>query len=194
MKKNQLLLRLLSSTLLLMLLINCNKSQPSSEQTTKTDDLAPLNFTPDPPTLEHHTTAEQAAASQAGNRIISPETFRSIGCSGSLSGAWGVNGYHQYVKDTLNVTAAVSGHTIRLSLQSYDVPNRFTVYNAATGALVASSGWMGYANYSGPWGMSINTPTSGTLNFTKSTNIYLLLVETSVNGTSDAWNTTMSCL
>lgn len=194
MKKNRLLLTLLSSTLLLMLLINCNKSQPSSDQNVKTDDLAPLNFTPGPPSLEHNTAAEQAAASQAGNRIVHPENLRSIGCGGSLSGSWGVNGYHAYVKDTLDVTAAVTGHTIRLSLQSYDVPNRFTVYNAATGALVATSGWMGFANYSGPWGMSINTPTSGTLNFTKSTNIYLLLVETSVNGTSDAWNTTMSCL
>lgn len=194
MKTMKHLLTLISSALVMLVLINCNKSQPSLDQNDKAEDLAPLNFTPGPPTTEHNTAAEQAAASQAGNRTIDPALLRSAACGGFLSGAWAPNGYHQYVKDTLNVTTAISGHTIRLNLQAYDVPNRFTVYNAATGVLVATSGWMGFANYPGPWGPSINVSGTGQLNFTKTTNLYLLLVETSVNGTSDAWDVSVSCL
>jgi hypothetical protein len=193
MKKNHTVLTLFGTTLLLMLLVNCQKSQPSATNAPATE-LAPASFVPGPPSSEHNTAAEQAAANKAGNRLIDPATLRSASCSGFLSGAWGVNGFHAYVKDTINVTTATTGHTIRLNLQSYDVPNRFTVYNAATGAFVVTSNWMGFASYAGPWGMSINTPTSGQLNFTKTTNLYLLLVETSVNGTSDAWDVSVSCL
>ena len=50
---------------------------------------------------------------------------------------------------------------------SYDVlgrPNRFTIYEGSS--IVYNSGWLGVANYSGPWGNSLSTSTTGTVNVT----------------------------
>jgi len=44
-----------------------------------------------------------------------------------------------------------------------DRPNRFNVYN--NGNLIATSGWVGVANYPGPWGMSLSTPGTGSFSF-----------------------------
>ena len=44
-----------------------------------------------------------------------------------------------------------------------DRPNRFNVYN--NGSLISTSGWVGTANYPGPWGMSLSTPGSGSFSF-----------------------------
>lgn len=53
---------------------------------------------------------------------------------------------------------------------------------------------MGYASYQGPWGMSLNTPTTGTLYFTKSSyNYYYLKVETSTNNNQDSYSASIGC-
>ena len=54
----------------------------------------------------------------------------------------------------------------------YDVlgrPNRFTVYEGAS--IVYNSGWVGVANYAGPWGQSLSTPTTGNANITFTTTV-----------------------
>lgn len=118
---------------------------------------------------------------------------RTGGCGGYFSQMFGGTGYYVYPRDTINLSNTVEGSTITLSLTSYDVPNRFTVYSS-TGATVASSQWMGYANYSGPWGSSLSTNTNGTLTFTHTgSSIYFLRVETSVTNTSDSYEATVSC-
>lgn len=82
-----------------------------------------------------------------------------------------------------------------LNLSSYDVPNRFSVYDANNN-LVAYSGWMGYATYSGPWGMSLNTQQSKVISFVmncSASSTYTLKVETSTQNYSDAWDASISC-
>ncbi len=62
------------------------------------------------------------------------------------------------------------------------------------GNFVVSSGWMGYADYSGPWGGSLNTITSKTLTFIKANpGSYTLRVSTSTQDYSDAWEATINC-
>lgn len=54
----------------------------------------------------------------------------------------------------------------------YDVlgrPNRFTVYEGAS--IVYNSGWVGLANYAGPWGQSLSTSTTGNANITFTTTV-----------------------
>ncbi len=116
------------------------------------------------------------------------------GCGGFFNRSFAGPGYHMYPQDTIDVSTTVEGSTINVNVSAYDVPNRFTIYNTS-GGLVASSPWMGFANYSGPWGASINTNPNGTLFFTKtSSSIYYLKVETSVNGTTDSYNASVSCV
>lgn len=43
-------------------------------------------------------------------------------------------------------------------------PNRFTVSDSS--GTIYTSGWVGYANYAGPWGSSLNTSTTGNSSFT----------------------------
>lgn len=81
---------------------------------------------------------------------------------------------------------------ISISVGSYDVPNRFTVYDGNNN-YVAGTSWMGYANYPGPWGMSLNTPETQTINFDKTNTTYTLKVETSTSSTSDSWYASVSC-
>lgn len=44
-----------------------------------------------------------------------------------------------------------------------DRPNRFNVYDST--GLVATSGWVGYATWPGPWGSSLNVSPSGQFNY-----------------------------
>lgn len=50
-----------------------------------------------------------------------------------------------------------------ISWAEIDRPNRFAIYNSL--GQVANTGWVGFANYSGPWGASLNNPGPGSLNF-----------------------------
>ena len=113
-------------------------------------------------------------------------------CSTFLSGNYTGNGYYTYPDKTLNFCTTAAGKTISIFCQSVEVPNRFTVYDA-NGTYIASSGWIGYASTSGPWGQSINGPGSVTLSFPKNTNTYTLRVETVRQGNSDAWEASIGC-
>jgi hypothetical protein len=109
-----------------------------------------------------------------------------------LNGYFSGYGYHKYPSDFLNASCLANGATITLSVNCVEVPNRFTVYDG-NGNWVAGTGWIGYANYYGPWGASVNGPVSMTLTFTKTTSTYRLDVETSTASQNDAWEASFGC-
>jgi len=114
-------------------------------------------------------------------------------CGTVLSDSWGSDSYTTQTK-CLNLTARTTGDVISLSVQSYDRPNTFTV-RASNGNGVASSGWLGYADYAGSWGSSLSNSGMTTLTFTYDSNLtYTLEVEIGEgNGTSDGWSANLSC-
>ncbi|MDC6367645.1 MULTISPECIES: hypothetical protein [Flavobacteriaceae] len=121
-------------------------------------------------------------------------------CGGYVSGSYSViNSYHNYTPyKSIDISCAAMGSTITVSVVAYDIPNRFTIRDA-NGSFVKSSGWMGTANYPGPWGFSLSTTNTKTMTFTKTTQTYQLQVETqtppnySYNPTYDSWGATTSC-
>jgi hypothetical protein len=58
----------------------------------------------------------------------------------------------------LDLTGLANGDIINISVGSVDRPDRFTV--RVNGNPVESSGWLGFATYAGPWGASLNGPSS----------------------------------
>jgi hypothetical protein len=187
---------------LLVVLVNCTKTTKTvlnvQDEFFNVANIPVLNFEPDLTATKRAVSPERIL--QNGNlRTVftssNSASLRSAGCGGSFSGSWANNGYHQYATDTIRLDSVAQGKTIKVYVSSYEVPNRFAVYDASTGGIVASSSWMGYANYPGPWGMSLNTAQSGTLTFTRgAAALYYFVVETSVNGTSDSYYATVSCL
>ncbi|WP_157576745.1 hypothetical protein [Asinibacterium sp. OR53] len=115
-------------------------------------------------------------------------------CLTSFSGSYGGYGYYSYPNKTLNFQCVPIGNTINVSCAAIDVPNRFTIYDGNTN-LIATSGWLGTASYSGPWGMSLNAPSTTILSFTRQANstYYYLKVETSPQGITDSWNVSIGC-
>jgi hypothetical protein len=197
MKKNQLAAMLLTGAILAITVFNCSKNQQSSGKSGNVDngvlpDRPNLNFTPDPQNGNRAISPEQPLTVNGSNdRVANITSLRTAGCGGSFSGTWGTTGYHQYAKDTIKVDT--STRTLHINLNAYDVPNRFTVYDSLNN-IVAASPWMGFANYSGPWGISLNTSPTGTLNFSRgSYTRFYLLVETSVKSTTDAYTTSITC-
>jgi hypothetical protein len=203
MKQKQFYQSLLGFVLLSSLFYCCKKNSTSppvvvNNATMVLPDRPTQNFTPGLKASKSNVSNEIPLAEYTGGlrTHVNSLTERSATCGGSLNGSWGGSGYHQYTKDTLYFDSSRNGRTISIAVNANSVPNRFTVYNGVTGSIVAASPWMGFASYSGPWGPSLNTSQTGTLTFTKESNTsyYLLLVETSVNGTSDAYSTTITCL
>lgn len=77
-----------------------------------------------------------------------------------------------------------------------DRPNRFNVYDST--GLVATSGWVGYATWPGPWGASLNVAPSGNFpyNFGSTSGRYVLVEYGPAdpdNPTSDAAEWSMNC-
>jgi len=76
-------------------------------------------------------------------------------------------------------------------------PNRFSVYDST--GLIWTSGWVGQATYPGPWGSSLNTPTSGnsgTQQFGSTSGRYVRVEAGNgdpLNPTTDAANWRMLC-
>lgn len=105
---------------------------------------------------------------------------------------YGVLGdYHIYPDKVLNFCDEPGG-TVYIALNAVDVPNKFTVYDA-NGLTVASTGWIGNANYSGPWGSSLSGSGTTILSFLKKTSTYLLRVETATFNMADKWEATVTC-
>jgi len=181
----------------LILQYSCRKVQSPAENKLQpiADNNSVLNFIFAP--LEKNrqkSSVEIPIIASSSSRVATGLSAAKIsGCGGSFNGSYYGPGYYLYPQDTIDVSSTVEGSTITVPVSSYDVPNRFTIYSN-TGTLLAGSPWMGYANYSGPWGQSLNTNPNGTLTFTRTSSaIYYLKVETLVHGTSDSYYATVSC-
>ena len=114
-------------------------------------------------------------------------------CGISKSGSYSGNDYHQYPTQTLN---DAMDEYITFSWNSYDRPNRFTVYDSV--GLRWTSGWVGTANYPGPWGSSLNTAQSGSANicFLSLTGRYVLVEAGAASPTtpiSDTYDWSIAC-
>ena len=116
-------------------------------------------------------------------------------CGGSYSGNSSTQGYQIYptVPFDLPPCNSASMATSSVFVQANDVPNRFRVVEVGGGTVV-SSGWIGYSSQPGPWGSSLNGPSTKTLTFSTATGgSFYLEVETVVQGQSDAWSANINC-
>ena len=110
-----------------------------------------------------------------------------LNCGESNSNVYAGIGYYKYPQ----IDLCINGNPV-LYWDVINRPDRITVYNSV--GLIATTGWVGYANYYGPWGSSLNTPTSGSLPFTYDPNFepYYVLVEAGngnpLNPESDSYN------
>lgn len=114
-------------------------------------------------------------------------------CGDLFSGSHSGSGYYTYPSQAFGVCSQDNGATITIYCYAADVPNRFNIQTSSGGGLVVSSGWMGYANYPGPWGQSLNTPNTKSITFTKAQSTYYLKVETSIQSQNDYWESTIIC-
>lgn len=107
--------------------------------------------------------------------------------SATLSGTYCTsNSYHNYPKQAMNLNLYAVGATVMVYVDPYDVPNRFTIYEGSTN--IKSSGWIGYSNNSGPWGMSISKPATYISFVKKAGMTYYLGVETvTPSNQCDSW-------
>jgi hypothetical protein len=101
---------------------------------------------------------------------------------------------YYYIEDVSVTELPSPSSSISVYCVPYDVPNRFTLYNSS-GSNVATTGWIGTANYPGPWGQSLNNgspitmtaPTAGSATFK-------LRIETSPpSNINDAWTASVGC-
>lgn len=115
-------------------------------------------------------------------------------CGSYISDDYYGQGYYVYPNYSLDLSGTPQGSTINVTVNSYDIPNRFTIKDE-NGSIVASTSWMGYVDYNGPWGSSLNTPETQTLSFVKDiASSFVLTVETVAgNNYSDAWSVGVSC-
>jgi len=142
---------------------------------------------------------EEDARISESTESASQRSNGTLGCGDFTSGQWGGIGYHSYDPITLNIPGDRPCE-IKLSTNQLDVPNRFTIYNS--NGVVVSSGWIGFANYPGPWGSSLDNDNPGLayLTFIADPNeTYTLVVETVVNpkgrdrSGADSWEVQMWC-
>jgi len=115
-------------------------------------------------------------------------------CGDNLTGTFTTpNAYYQYPSYTLDFSGSSNGTLIQVHCIEQQVPNRFSITDAS-GNLI-TTGWIGYANYSGPWGTTLQNTPNKDLSFSKSgTGIYTLKVETSTpKDSTDAWSASISC-
>lgn len=88
----------------------------------------------------------------------SPPTTPSGSCTNltkNYQGSYFPNGQEFYTYDKpLNFTG-MGGCTITMKFDPLEVPNDFFL-QSSPGNTVYGTGWLGYANYNGPWGYSLN--------------------------------------
>ncbi len=114
-------------------------------------------------------------------------------CGETFGGSYGVtSSYHIYPAESFDVSCVLNGSNLRMFVSPATVPNRFTIKNSS-GSVVADSGWIGTANYPGPWGFFLSSGATN-LNFTKTSNTYTLIVETATPpNQTDSWSASLSC-
>jgi hypothetical protein len=63
----------------------------------------------------------------------------------------------------LTLTNAANGTPITIAYNVLSRPNKFTVKNITDNTVVSNTSWIGVASYSGPWGGSLSTTTTGNM-------------------------------
>ena len=118
-----------------------------------------------------------------------------LGCSaGTISDTY--SGNNEYTYPNQPISSSVDSY-INFSWGSVDRPNRFSVYDST--GLLWTSGWVGFADYAGPWGASLNTPSTGNSNicFLSSSGRYVQVQAGNASPTtpiSDAYNYIITCI
>ncbi|SDD44299.1 hypothetical protein SAMN04488104_103019 [Algoriphagus faecimaris] len=109
-----------------------------------------------------------------------------------------INSYYQYPAQNLNIGSLLIGEDFSITFHVYDIPNRYTIKSG--GNTIYTTGWIGTANYPGPWGQSINTFNSLNVNLTKNySTTYEVIVETqtppnySYSPNQDNWEVWVTC-
>lgn len=124
-----------------------------------------------------HTSVNSSSAKTAGDRYH----FLT-----SLSNSYSGGGYHGYGRQTIDLTGR-SG-SVGITFYVAAVPNRFTYYDGS-GNYIDTSGWVGDANYQGPWGSSLHKgPNTFTVYFSGGAS-YGIDVETVTNPDAGARST-----
>jgi hypothetical protein len=123
----------------------------------------------------------------------------SLKCDCAYQGTTSEMAYYQYPNIPLDFATTQNGSTITIGYNVVGRINRFTVYNVTDSTTAVTTGWAGTANYSGPWGSTNNTPSTGSIQFTyNSAKVYQLRVEAGgadpSNQLSDSWNVSMGCV
>ena len=120
--------------------------------------------TPTPTVTPTPTPAVTPAVTPAPTPAVTPAPTHTYACGGgdiTQSTAAGVNGYGLYPVYSISSTDPTTNNSVYW--ESFDRPNRFSLSDGS--GAIWNSGWVGYANYSGPWGASLNTSLSGNSTF-----------------------------
>jgi hypothetical protein len=116
-------------------------------------------------------------------------------CGSNISRSYSGSSFYIYPKELIDLQGVTSS-SILVNWTVGDVPNRINIYNSAD-ELIATTGWKGTANYSGPWGATLSTNANGTLSFDKASGdgrYFTINAETVGDGTfSDNWQASISC-
>lgn len=114
-------------------------------------------------------------------------------CGSFVNETYKGTGVYTYPEKVISITSG----TVNITYQTYLRPNRFTIYK--NGGLLFSSGWVGEANYMGPWGSTLLTPATGTLTYTvEPGQAYSIKIEAAatnigVNEVTDSYELTVNC-
>jgi hypothetical protein len=162
--------------------------------------LLVLNMSCDESALERAPNAgdEAGAAGPASDeKSKSSATGRVGDCSQTFSGTYSLPGYYQYPPQTIDLSLLPTGCVVNVHADCAEVPNSFTITDA-NGVVVASSDWIGYAQYPGQYGASIDKPTTKSMSFTKGAyHIYTLIVQTQTpppqSARTDVWSLSLNC-
>ncbi len=107
---------------------------------------SPPTGPPTPPPTSPPTSPPTPAPASSTNRTYS--------CTSQSTIQFATSSLNYTIYDPVDIPSSDTEFNNFISIQAYDRPNRVTVIdNSGT---VYDSGWIGYANYSGPWGSNLN--------------------------------------
>lgn len=144
-------------------------------------------------------------ANCGGGNYGNAQTFSAVvplACGQTRSESYGGLFQYTFPLIPLNLSNALTGNTITINYNVSVRPNKITVKNITDSTIAAATGgtngWVGQANYSGPWGASLSTSLTGTLTFVyDSAKTYNIEVECGAtnlaNPANDTFSLTVDC-
>lgn len=140
---------------------------------------------------EHVIVLEDQQKETVGNNARTVTTYS---CGSKIRRSYSGGGSYSYPSEYLDFKDVSQGTIINITFYAEDIPNHFAVIDSY-GNTVYKSGWIGYSNTFGPWGPSLNGPSSKTFSFKKGpSSTYTLDVQTSAHRDKvDTWVTTIAC-